>query len=182
MSRHLLVSAFSSPGDTMEALASLRQAGFTVADVYAPYPVHGLERAAGLEPSRVGWVAAAGGFLGAGSILYFQHWTSAVDWSLNVGGKPFSSIPAFIPVTFEVGVLLAALGAVAALLLRSRLYPGKRARLIDPRVTDDHFVVVLEARDAGFDREEAARLCRRHHAVSVEERLAPEAGRPEVGR
>lgn len=170
MSRHLLVSAFSNPGDTMEAVAGLRQAGFTVADVYAPYPVHGLERAAGLTPSRLGWVAAAGGFVGAGSILYFQHWTSAVDWALNVGGKPFSSIPAFIPVTFEVGVLLAALGAVATLLVRSRLYPGKKARLIDPRVTDDHFVVVLEARDAGFDGEEAARLCRRHHAVSVEER------------
>ena len=82
--------------------------------------------------------------------------------------------PAWIPVVFEVGVLAAGLATVLALLVRSRLYPGKKAYLVDPRVTDDRFVVMMDLTDAGFDVSKARRICMDHGAESVEEVLTPD--------
>src|SRR5581483_7614790 len=118
--------------------------------VHTPYPVHGLDRMLGLRHSRLGWVCAIAGFTGAGLALLFEVWTSATSWALDVGGKPFASIPAFIPVVFEVGVLSAALATVVALFLRSRLIPGRSAAIVKG-TTDARFTVIVDARDASFD-------------------------------
>ncbi|HUP62012.1 MAG TPA: quinol:electron acceptor oxidoreductase subunit ActD [Thermoanaerobaculia bacterium] len=142
----------------------LTRGGYVVADVHTPYAVHGLEKVAGVKPSRLGWACAIGGFTGAGLILLFQSWTSAIDWGIDVGGKPLNSIPAFIPVTFEVGVLLGAFATVLAFLFRSRLWPGKRAQA---GATDDQFVVVLRAENAAFDPEHAEQIAARY-GVRVE--------------
>ncbi len=143
------------------AVRDLQRGGYVVDDVHTPYAVHGLEKVAKIRPTRLGWACAIGGFTGAGLILLFQSWTSAVDWGIDVGGKPLNSIPAFIPVTFEVGVLLAAFATVLGFLFRSRLWPGKRARALE-RTTDDRFVVVLRADDASFERAAAERIAARH--------------------
>jgi Ni/Fe-hydrogenase subunit HybB-like protein len=143
------------------AVGELRRGGYEVADVHTPYAVHGLEKVAAVPPSRLGWACAIGGLTGAGLILLFQSWTSAIDWGVDVGGKPLNSIPAFIPVTFEVGVLLAAFATVLAFFFRSRLWPGKRARAADGTM-DDQFVVVVRAENAGFDREGAKWIAARH--------------------
>ena len=143
------------------AVRDLQRGGYVVDDVHTPYAVHGLEKVAKVRPTRLGWACAVGGFMGAGLILLFQSWTSAVDWGIDVGGKPLNSIPAFIPVTFEVGVLLAAFATVLGFLFRSRLWPGKRARALE-RTTDDGFVVVLRADDASFERATAERIAGRH--------------------
>ncbi|MGZ5472884.1 MAG: quinol:electron acceptor oxidoreductase subunit ActD [Thermoanaerobaculia bacterium] len=143
------------------AVRDLQRGGYVVDDVHTPYAVHGLEKVAKVRPTRLGWACAIGGFTGAGLILLFQSWTSSVDWGIDVGGKPLNSIPAFIPVTFEVGVLLAAFATVLGFLFRSRLWPGKRARAPE-RTTDDGFVVVLRADDASFERDAAERIAARH--------------------
>jgi molybdopterin-containing oxidoreductase family membrane subunit len=174
-SRRVLLSAFAREEDAMAAVRTLRREGYVIADVHAPYAVHGMETAAGLPPSRLGWVCGAAGFLGAASILGFQIWTSAVDWPLNVGGKPFNSLPAFVPVVFEVGVLLGGLATVAALLMRSRLWPGKKPARAYPGVTDDRFLVVVEETDAAFDPARVRRLCAELGAVAQEERLEEES-------
>jgi Ni/Fe-hydrogenase subunit HybB-like protein len=148
------------------AVGELRRSGFSVDDVRTPYAIHGLEKAAGVPPSRIGWACAIGGFTGAGLILLFQSWTSAADWALDVGGKPFNSIPAFIPVTFEVGVLLAAFATVGAFLFRSKLWPGRRVDGSRDGSSDDRFVIVLKAENAGFDRATAERIAAQHD-VSV---------------
>ena len=145
------------------AVRELQRAGYEVADVHAPYAVHGLEKTAGIPPSRLGWACAIGAFGGAGLVMLFMWWTSAVDWAVDIGGKSFSSIPAFVPVTFEVGVLFGALGTVAAFFIRSRLWPGKKART-PAGATDDTFVVVVRASDAGFDPDAARRIADRHGA------------------
>jgi len=132
------------------AVVDLRRNGYVIDDVQTPYAVHGLERAAGLRHSRLGWVCAIAGFSGAGLALLFETWTSSSSWALDVGGKPFASTPAFIPITFEVGVLAAALSTVVALFIRSRLYPGKRSASL-ARTTDDRFAVIVSACDASFD-------------------------------
>ena len=146
-----------------KAVREFKRAGYEIEDVRTPYAVHGLEKVAEVKPSRIGWACAVGGFAGAGLILLFQAWTSSIDWGVDVGGKPLNSIPAFIPVTFEVGVLLAAGATVLAFFFRSRLWPGKRA---GAATTDDQFVVVLRAENAAFEREQAEAIADRN-GVSI---------------
>lgn len=168
-SRRVMFALFDREEDVLGAVRALRAEGHRIADIHAPYAVHGLERAAGLPPSRIGWVCAVAGFSGAGFMLWFQSWTSAVSWAVNVGGKPFNSVPAFIPVTFEAAVLLGGLATVAAFLVRSRLYPGRQPARNLPRLTDDRFLVVIEEPDAAFDPGKVRALCTSFRAVSVEE-------------
>lgn len=164
-------AVFEREHELLQAVSTLRARGVPMRDIYCPYPVHGLAELVGLRPSRLPWVAAVAGFGGAAAILLFQIWTSAVDWPLNVGGKPFNSLPAFIPATFEIGVLLAGLTIVAAFLAVSRLYPGKRAEPLRAGVTDDRFVVVIEERDGRFAPGEIRRLADSLGAVKVEDYL-----------
>lgn len=184
MSTRQLKSVFADDDSVFGALLELRKAGFTIQEVYAPYAVHGLERAAGLPRSRIGFITVTAAAVGSISFYFFQDWVSAMNWPLNIGGKPYSSAPAWIPVVFEVGVLAAGLATVLALFIRSGLYPGKTPQLVDSRVTDDRFVVMMDVADAGFDVDEARGICLRHGAESVEEILLPgkrkKPRRPEI--
>ena len=170
MSRRTLIGVFTREEDILAATEASRLAGLTVLDVYTPYAVHGLDRAMGLSRTKIAMACAIAGFLGAGAKLFFQYWVAAVDWPVNVGGKPLFSLPAFVPVTFEVGVLLAAFGTVLAFVWKSRLYPGKEHFVIHPRVTDDRFVVLLEEKDASFEHERVRALCMKNNAIEIEER------------
>ncbi|HSP13582.1 MAG TPA: quinol:electron acceptor oxidoreductase subunit ActD [Thermoanaerobaculia bacterium] len=150
------------------AVRDLKLAGYDVADVHTPYAVHGLEKVAGLPPSRLGWACAIGGFTGAGLILLFESWTSATSWALDVGGKPFNSIPAFIPVTFEVGVLFAAFATVGAFFFRKG-WSGALRRA-DVELKPDAPLVILAAHNASFERSDAERIAARHEiAIGVVE-------------
>lgn len=142
-----LTAYFDDEARLLAAAQSLRGAGMEIADAFTPYAVHGLEEAIGQPRSRLTWVCFLAGLGGGALALGFEVWTSAVNWPLNVGGKPFASIPAFIPVTFELTVLSAALTSAFAFFFRSRLYPGRRATAL-PRVTDDRFALVLDRDDA----------------------------------
>jgi hypothetical protein len=124
----------------------------------------------GLERSKLPWVCFLLGLFGAGFKVWFEYWTTASDWPINVGGKPWDSLPAFVPITFEVMVLFAGVSTVLAFFGMSRLWPGRKAALLDPRVTNDRFALVLEENDAAFDVDEVAGFLRAHHALRVEER------------
>lgn len=174
MSTRQLKSIFLDEDSVFGVLRGLKEADIPVREVYAPYAVHGLDRAAGLRRSRIGFVTVTAAAVGSISFYLFQDWISAMSWPLNIGGKPYSSILAWIPVVFEMGVLVAGLATVLALFIRSGLYPGKKAILVDPRVTDDRFAVMMDISDAGFDVDEARRICLRHGAESVEEVVVPE--------
>lgn len=177
MSSRRLIGVFEREGDLLAAVRRLRQEGLAVADVQTPYAVHGLDEAVGLPRSRLGWVCGVAGLSAAVAMLGFQLWVSAASWPINVGGKPFASTPAFVPVMFEVGILTGGLTTVLAFFIVSRLYPGKKPSLVHPGVTDDRFVVVVEAPGAGPESARAAVLCREHNAVEVEERPAEGGGR-----
>ena len=138
-------------------------------------PCTALDRAAGMRDTRIGWVCAIAGLLGAALALAFQEWTSVVDWAVDVGGKPYDSLPAFVPVLFEVGVLCGGLASVLALFIVTRIYPGKRAQLAHPRSTDDRFVVQLDASGPAFDAERASELLAQHGALESGERLSEAA-------
>ena len=176
MNRHFQAT-FTREEDLLSAVIAYRAHGFEIEDAYTPYAVHGLDEAAGVRRTRLGWVCAILGLGGAVAMLGFEHWSSAVSWPLNVGGKPFSSIPAFVPVMFEAGVLAAGLGSVFAFFAVSRLFPGKSASPYLDRVSDDRFTVVLAAADQGFQRSQAERISREHGAEGW--RLVDPPPRPE---
>jgi hypothetical protein len=174
MSRRVFIGVFENEEDTMKAVSASRARGLTVVDVFAPYAIHGMDEAMELEPSKLPWVCLVLGVVGAGLKVWFEYWTTAVDWPLNVGGKPWNSLPAFVPVTFEVMVLYAGVSTVIALFIAARLWPGKRPALPVPRVTDDRFAVVLEETDATFDKREVVRMFQRFNVLRTEERAESE--------
>ena len=158
MDAQLYLGIFTNEDDILNATRASKEAGHDIYDVYTPYAVHGLESAMGLKPSRLTYVcmmfAVAGLLLG----VFAQFWIGAIDWPLNVGGKPFNSLPAYLPVIFELTVLFGGLGVVFTMLFRAKLFPGKKEWLPDVRVTNDHFVLALEQRDASFDIHAVLRL------------------------
>jgi hypothetical protein len=165
----VLVGSFATEEDILGAARAARDQGLRIADAYTPYAVHGLDRAMGLRPSRLPWVCFGLGLVGAVSKLAFQFWAMAVDWPVNVGGKPWNSFPAYVPVTFEVMVLLAGLGVVAVFLLRCGLLPGKEATPLFQGATDDSFLLALERPEDPEDVSVVRRLFSDFHAVGVAE-------------
>lgn len=159
-------AVFENEDDLVGAATAARKSGFEVFDAYTPLAVHGLDRAVGLPPSRLTWIAFLAGALGLVFGLTLQVWTSAYDWPLNVGGKPFNSFPLFIPVAFELTVLFSGLIAIGVLFARNRMWLFSKRRVFE-RVTDDRFVLVLKQSDASFDVEKAVNLFARHHAINV---------------
>jgi len=171
MSNRHFIATFEHEEDLLGAAAAVRQAGLKIVDAFTPYAVHGLDRAIGWKPSRLTWVCFVCGMTGALGMLWFEHWTASVAWAINVGGKPWNSLPSDVPVAFEAAVLLAGFGSVFALFAVSRLYPGKPARVVAPRTTDDRFVLVIDETDAAFDVSSIERMLHTYHVVETEERV-----------
>lgn len=149
---HVLV--FDEPEATLQAVRRLRREGFDVADVHSPFPLHGADEALGLRPTRIALATLVGGLVGGIGKLVFQTWVHVVDWPMNIGGKPDTSLPALVPVTFELTVLIAAFATIGALFFRRRLFPRLAPAHVPsqphPRVTDDRFAVLVVEGDAGF--------------------------------
>lgn len=171
MSRRLFLAVFDREEDVLGATQSSREHGFKIADVYAPYAVHGMDKAMALPPSRLPWVCFALGLIGATFKVWFEYWTTWIDWPINVGGKPWDSLPAFVPVTFEVMVLLAGVSTVIAFFIVAKLRPGKKPSIPLAGVTDDKFLLVLEETDAVFDPVKVRHLFEKFKAIWVEERV-----------
>ncbi len=171
MTGRVMVGIFTNEGDLLDVTNTVRTRGYKIVDVYAPYAVHGLDRAMGLPaPWKIPWVCFLLGATGAIAKTWFEFWVSAVNWPINVGGKPWNSLPAFVPITFEIMVLFAGLSSVFAFFVVSRLYPGKHAVISDAGTTDDRFALVLEESDATFDPGEVRALLESYGAVEVTER------------
>lgn len=116
-----LVGEFATPEALLAAAAGLRALGYAKLDAFTPYPVEGLAEALSLPRSRIAWAVLPAALGGAALAYLVQWWTSAVDWPLDVGGRPPHSAPAFVPIAFESAVLCGALTAFAALLLATGL-------------------------------------------------------------
>ncbi len=170
MSGRVMVGVFLDETDILTVTREVRKRGYTILDIYAPYAVHGLDQAMGLQPSRLPWVCFLLGLAGAVAKVWFEYWTTASDWPVNVGGKPWNSLPAFVPITFEVMVLFAGVSTVIAFFIVSRLFPGRPSNTVLPGVTSDRFALVLEETDAAFEPVQVRRLLEQHGAVEVIER------------
>lgn len=140
--------------------------GFRNMDAYSPYPIHGMEEALGLKQSWVSTMARVGLFAGAFLGFTFQSWTSAVDWPINIGGKPFVSWPAWIPVTFETAILFAGFCNLFALLFACGLYPRPKTIILSKRITNDRFVVVIPVKDVEEEKR-AINFLQEHKTLKI---------------
>lgn len=166
-----VLAEFASPEQLLDAVRQARQAGYRHMDAFTPLPVHGLDKALGLERSKLGFVVFGAGLLGAAAALLLQWWTAAVDYPLMIGGKPYFQFEFSIPVTFELTVLFAAFAAVLGMLAFNRLpqlyHPVFTAESFR-RATDDAFLLLIESRDPQFDPEACRRLLHAAGAGRVE--------------
>jgi hypothetical protein len=172
MPSSFLVATFSDAETLLHAVRAVRQENLRIYDVYAPYPIHGLDAAMGVRRTRLPLVTFLVGCCALALALTFQFYTTVLDWPLNVGGKPDNSTLAFVPICFELTVLLSGLATVAALFLRARLYPGKKESLFAEGVTNDTFALVLRKREAPFDIHRARKLLQESGANRIREREA----------
>jgi hypothetical protein len=143
--KHLsgVIGFFEDPQVLLEAARKIREQNYEFWDTYTPYPVHGLEHAQGLKRSVLPFITFAAGLTGATLGFVLQYWTSAIDWPIIVGGKPFNSWPAFVPVMFECTILFAGLATAGAMILFNGL-PNVKRRIFDTAITRDKFAIVIE--------------------------------------
>jgi hypothetical protein len=150
----------------LKAAAQVRDSGYKKFDAITPFPVHGMEEAVGIRRSWIPWVTFAMGATGLLSGLALTYWTSAVSWPINVGGKPFFSGPAFVPIMFELTILFAALSSVATLIIVCGL-PKIDPPIIDPDLTSHKFALFIPDTEANYDVARAEQLLRSLGAVEV---------------
>jgi hypothetical protein len=169
MKRTVMLASFADEQALLGAIPKVQHCGWKVVDVYAPYAVHGLEDALGWRRS---WLPAAcliGGIAGVSLAIWFQFWTTAQDWPVNVGGRPWNSLPAFVPVAFETMVLLAGFSLVIAWVIRCGLYPGKTAAMPMPGLTDNRFALVCFDPASKYPPARLQALLKECHALDVRE-------------
>lgn len=141
-----IVALFDNPDQLKSSATQLREAHFQDMDAFTPYPVHGIDKAIGIPRSWVSAITLVCGFAGLIIGLFLTIWTSAVDWPLNVGGKPMVSLPAFVPIIFECVILCGGVMTVLGVLGLCGV-PNFRAKPVDPRCTDDAYALWVPTRD-----------------------------------
>lgn len=147
------VAAYDDEEVLFPAVKKVRNSGYKLHDVYTPFPVHGLDIALGLKETDLHIAGFIYGLCGTSTALGFMSWIFLSDWPINFGGKPHFSLPAFIPVTFELTVLFAAVGMVLTFCYLNQIMPGVKKHVFHPRQTDDLFIVAIELNDHTSEQE-----------------------------
>lgn len=145
-----LAGIFVTEEEILTAAAGCRDLGLKEFDAITPYPVHGMEEACGIKRSWIPYVTFVAGITGLTLGLLLTWWTSAINWPLNVGGKPFFSLPAFVPIMFELTILLAALGSVGALFYAAGI-PKIDPPTIHPDLTSHKFAIFIPNTDTNYN-------------------------------
>ena len=154
----------------MSAIKNIREAGVKIDEVYSPYPVHGLEHALGYKRSNMSIAAFLFGLLGTSLALTMQIGMMGVDWPMIIGGKDYIPFPSFVPVTFELTVLLASFGMVGTFMVTSNLKPWGKPRIFDVRITDDKHVMAIDLADNSMDQSSIKSLLESNGASEVNEK------------
>ena len=169
MSAQGILASYEYLDSTVDAIENLKKAGFDQIKAYAPYPEHHIEHALGYGQSPVRVWTLVGALTGTSTAFAFTSWTS-VEWPLVVGGKPIISIPAFIPIVFEMSVLFGALATVIGLFVLSKLPNVKPAVVYDPEFTAGRYGVYVEADASRL--EEARKIMNAEEPIELREGAA----------
>jgi hypothetical protein len=168
-----VVAEFETAEQLIQAAEKTRLAGYHAFEAYAPFPVEGLAEAMALKRNAVPLITLIGGLLGGLGGFFFQYWVSVIAYPLNIGGRPYNSWPAFIPVTFELTVLGASLSAVFGMLALNGLprphHPLFNVDRFAKHATSDRFFLCIEASDPKFSVSDSLRFLKSLNAASVSE-------------
>jgi Protein of unknown function (DUF3341) len=144
MRKKFVVGSFDDEKVLFPAIKNVRRAGYKIHDVYTPFPIHGLDHAMGLRETSLHTAGFIFGITGTSIAVGGMGWIFTSDWPLNIGGKPNFALPAFIPITFELTVLLSAVGMVYTFCWLCKMMPGVKKHHFSLRATDDLMVMVIE--------------------------------------
>ena len=144
---HALVATFKTPDEIMHAAEAVNKAGYKNYDVHTPYPVHGMDDAMGLRPSKIGYFTIAIGFTFMSLFLLFIWWVNTVDYPQVIGGKPFFFLPAYVPVLFEITILTGAVLSVLMMIVFLFKFPNNAHPLHDTnymkQISSDTFGIAI---------------------------------------
>ncbi len=156
--KKFIVGSFDDEAVLFPAVKKVRRAGYRIHDVFTPFPIHGLDKAMGLKETALDTAGFIYGITGTCTALGFISWVFTADWPLNIGGKPHFSLPAWIPITFELTVLFSAVGMTLTFCYLCQLAPFVRKDHFNLRSTDDLFVMAIECTDKTNEGEAIAFL------------------------
>jgi hypothetical protein len=165
-----VMAQFDSPSTLVAAAREAYAAGYRQINGYSPFPIEELSDAIGFKRTTLPLIVLAGGIIGGVGGFFMQYWMEVIDYPINVGGKPFNSWPAFIPITFECTVLAAAFAAVFGMLALNKLPQPYHPVFNAPNfalATRDSFFLVIESKDPKFDHDEAMRFLKSLEARDV---------------
>lgn len=152
MSKVVIHAIYDDEEPLLESAKQLRSQGFSIKDVFSPFPIHGIDGVIGVPRTRLAICSFLYGITGTSLATLMMWYMMVQDWPTDIGGKPsfayYMNVPAFIPITFESTVFCAAHGMALTFFLRSWLIPGAKAKNPDPRTTDDKFMMVIETEEA----------------------------------
>lgn len=151
---HGLMAQFLTPEAVLDATRQARQEGFRAMDAYTPYTVEGLAAELGLRSSRIPSIVLIGGIVGAGTGFFMQYYSMSISYPFNSGGRPYNSWPVFIPIAFEVLILVAALAAFLGMVILNGLpHPNHPVFNVPEfaRASQDRFFLCIESTDGRFD-------------------------------
>lgn len=169
---HGVMAEFASPEELLAAVNRTREAGYRNMDAYSPFPIHGMDEALALPKTRIPLIVLLGGLAGLALGFGLQYWVSAIDYPIMVGGKPYASWPAFVPVAYELTILLAGLaGGIGMLALNGLPMPYHPVFNVErfSLAATDRFFLCIEATDPKFDREETKNFLEKLHPYQVHE-------------
>ena len=146
--KEVLYGLYDDETELLTAVHKAREEHMDIMDVFTPFPVHGLDPKLGLAESRLHIAGFVYGAIGTLTAFLFMTWVFTRDWPIIFGGKPYWSVPAFIPITFEVTVLLASVGMVVTFYTICGMAPGVVNPTLDDRITDDKFCIAFDVSDA----------------------------------
>ena len=165
-----LVGVFDDDDVLLKAVTKVRESGIRIHECYTPFPVHGLGDALGYKRSKLPIAAFIFGMVGTSLALLMQFYMMGIAWPMIIGGKDFTSIVPFFPVTFELTVLLSALGMVGTFMVISDLRPYGKAKIFDLRATDDKFIMAIDLAKNSIDTAEIKQTLVGAGAVEVNEK------------
>lgn len=166
-----ILAEFETTPSLYHACEDVRDAGYTKWDAHTPFPVHGLDDAMGMKKSVLPWIVLVCGLTGTTIATALQGWVHSIEYPLVISGKPLFALPAYVPIMFELSVLLSAFGCVFGMLALNKLpqlnHPLMASERFE-RVTDDRFFISIESTDPKFDADETRALLEKAGATHIE--------------
>jgi hypothetical protein len=171
MTFHGYLCEVSNPKELVTLSKKIRDSGYVNFDTYSPFPIHGIDKAMGMSPSVLPWLSLIGCILGLSSALALQIWTNGIDYKIPISGKPFISLPAFVPVAFELTILFTAFFTVFGMFALNKLPQWYRPIFNNPsikRATCSGFFASIASTDKNFDEKKTLLFLEKAGAFNIE--------------